>query len=430
MLYERWRHIAREFRDEIALHELATGERWTFGQLADKTERADDSDSPVIFPQGINAEFVFATLRAWRSDKIVCPVEVGKTPPQFDSLPPDCVHLKLTSATTGTARVVAMTAGQLAADAENIVATMQLRREFPNLSVISLAHSYGFSNLILPLLLHGIPLALADSALPETLRRSAKKFDALTLPAVPALWRAWLGAKAIPQNVRIAISAGAPLPLKLEQEIFKHCGVKVHNFYGASECGGIAYDRTEIPRTDFRFAGQPMKNVQLKTNDCGCLEVRGNAVAQTYWPIASENLADGRFVTSDLAQLRGDDVLLLGRAGDQINVAGRKVSPEMIETVLLTHPEVTDSLVFGIPSDDADRGETIVACVAVAGRLSGEILKQFLLEKLPAWKIPREWWFVPSLQTNERGKRSRAEWRENYLQNKALADTRFWTKEK
>ena len=57
------------------------------------------------------------------------------------------------------------------ADAENIVATMGLRPDWPNLGVISLAHSYGFSNLVLPLLLHGIPLILAPVPLPARLMR-------------------------------------------------------------------------------------------------------------------------------------------------------------------------------------------------------------------------------------------------------------------
>ena len=101
------------------------------------------------------------------------------------------VHLKPTSATTGGARFVAFTAEQLAADAENIVATMGLRPDWPNLGVISLAHSYGFSNLVLPLLLHGIPLILAPAPLPEIIRRAAETETFLTLPAVPAMWRAW-----------------------------------------------------------------------------------------------------------------------------------------------------------------------------------------------------------------------------------------------
>ncbi len=429
MLYERWRQIAEKFRGEIALHDLERDERWTFEQLARKTESGRMPDAPVVFPQGISVEFILSTLRAWRFGKIVCPLELGKTPPEFQNFPEHCVHLKLTSASTGAARVVAFTSEQLAADAENIIATMPLQRSAPNLGVISLAHSYGFSNLVLPLLLHGVPLALVDSALPEAVRRAARKIPSITLPAVPALWGAWLGAKAIPKNLHLAISAGAPLPMKLEQDIFKKCGVKIHNFYGASECGGIAYDRTEIPRKDFRFVGQPLENVQLSVNQTGCLEVRSKAVGETYWPVGEKLLGGGRFITSDLADLRRGKVLLMGRAGDQINVAGRKVSPEIIETVLLTHPEVVDSLVFGIPSEDAERSETIVACVAINGRLTGEILKQFLLAKLPAWKVPREWWLVDSLQTNERGKRSRAEWRKKYLKNKSAGDTHFFRRE-
>ena len=52
---------------------------------------------------------------------------------------------------------------------------MGLRADWPNLGVISLAHSYGFSNLILPLLLHGIPLILAPAPLPEIIRRAAER---------------------------------------------------------------------------------------------------------------------------------------------------------------------------------------------------------------------------------------------------------------
>ena len=91
---------------------------------------------------------------------------------------------------------------------------MGLRADWPNLGVISLAHSYGFSNLVLPLLLHGIPLILAPAPLPEIIRRAAENEQSITLAAVPAMWRAWHEAGAIPQNVRLAISAGAPLPLE------------------------------------------------------------------------------------------------------------------------------------------------------------------------------------------------------------------------
>jgi long-chain acyl-CoA synthetase len=145
------------------------------------------------------------------------------------------------------------------------------------------------------------------------------------------------------------------------------------------------------------------------------LQVRGQAVGQTYWPQAESTLADGCFQTNDMAEIIDGSVHLRGRAGDQIHVAGRKVSPEGIERVLLSHPGVRDCLVFGAPSAHAERTETIVACVAARFRLSGESLKQFLLDKLPAWQVPREWLFVNSLEASRRGKLSRAEWRKRYL---------------
>jgi acyl-coenzyme A synthetase/AMP-(fatty) acid ligase len=408
MLYERWREIALKSRNEIALRDFASGKCWTFSQLfAEGEKRA--AGGGFIFPQGHSPEFIFDLLAAWRENKIVCPLEPGQAPPQIFKPPKHGVHLKCTSATTGAPRLVVFAAEQLQADAENIVATMGLRADWPNLGVISLAHSYGFSNLVLPLLLHGVPLILAPAPLPEIIRRASENKTALTLAAVPVMWRAWHEANAIPQNVRLAISAGAPLPLNLEKEVFKAGGLKIHNFLGASECGGIAYDASEMPRTVATLAGAPMKNVDLSLNNDGCLRVQSRAIGETYWPEKSDSLGCGIFQTSDLAELKDGSVFLRGRLSDQINVAGRKVSPETVERALLENPKVRECLVFGAPSRDANRAEIIV--VVVVSSASEAELKKFLSEKLPAWQVPREWKFVKSLSTNARGKISRAEWR-------------------
>src|SRR5882724_4329188 len=412
MLYERWRKISAERRNEIALRYFVSGKRWTFGELFADGEKFE-IESEIICPQNHSPEFIFQLLAAWRENKVTCPLEAGQSVPQISGAPKNCVHFKTTSATTGNSRLVAFTEEQLAADAENIVDTMGLRADWPNLGVISLAHSYGFSNLVLPLLLHGIPLILAPAPLPEIVRRASENENAVTIPAVPAMWRAWHEANAIPKNARLAISAGAPLPLKLEQEIFQSNGLKIHNFLGASECGGIAYDASNSPRDDATFVGTPMQNVHLSLNDEGCLRVQSNAVGETYWPDKSSSLGSGIFQSSDLAELRDGKVFLHGRLGDLINVAGRKVSPETIERALLANPKIRDCLIFGAPSRDAGRTEIIVA-VVVSGTKENE-LKKFLLETLHAWQVPREWHFVDSLSADARGKISRAEWRKRFV---------------
>jgi acyl-coenzyme A synthetase/AMP-(fatty) acid ligase len=411
MLYQRWQCIARERADRFALADLGTNRQWTFAELDKAAGQEAGGPAGIRFPQGGSMDFILAVLRTWRDGAVVCPLESGQTEPAVSNPTKQIVHLKTTSATTGAARLVAFTAEQLAADADNIVQTMGLTPDWPNLGVISLAHSYGFSNLVLPLLLHGVPLVLVDSPLPESLRRAAAMVPNTILPGVPALWRTWYEAGAIPANVRLAISAGAPLPLALEHDVFAKAGLKIHNFYGATECGGIAYDCSPKPRSDATCVGSPMKNVSLSVNQDGCLEVRSAAVGQSYWPAPETNLGGGCYSTSDLAEIQDGQVFLRGRAGDQINVAGRKVSPEIVERALARHPQVRDCLVFGAPGAGSGRGEIIVACVVADAAATCEVLRQFLLDQLPAWQVPREWRLVDSLAPNQRGKLSRSEWR-------------------
>ena len=413
MLYERWGRTVENFRGDFALGDQVTGRRWTFGQLRDAAERVPPSGEAVVYPQGNLPEFILSILAAWRAGKIICPVEQGQSSPELPANLPPCAHLKLTSGTTGRPRLIAFTAEQLIADAENIVATMGLRRDWPNVGVISLAHSYGFSNLVLPLLLHGVPLILS-SPLPEAFRLATASGGRVTVASVPALWRTWHEAGAIVPNICLAISAGAPLPVQLEQAVFDSTALKLHNFYGSSECGGIAYDAGQSPRADDSFAGTPMQNVSLSTNTDDCLVVRSRAVGMECGDQAPN--PDGKcFVTSDLAELDGARVHLRGRASDLINVAGRKVSPAVVESALLRHPAVRECVVFGVPSADANRVDEIAACVVVKPGVTTEELRQFLARQLPAWQWPRRWRFVESLGTNERGKVSRAEWRATFL---------------
>lgn len=422
MLYDRWRQVVAAQPHQFAVGDNAAGRRWTFAELDAAAERQPRPIGPVVFPQGHHVDFLLQVLAGWRAGVCVCPLEPGQPAPTLPQPPPGIVHLKGTSATTGRTRWVAFRAEQLAADPANIIATMGLRPEWPNLAVISMAHSYGFSNLVLPLLLHGIPLVLAPAPLPEVLRRAAADWGELTLPAVPALWRTWHEANAIPSQIRLAISAGAPLPLPLETRVYEERGLKLHNFYGSSECGGIAYDRTERPRPDASLVGTPLTHVTVALGETGCVTVSGANVGESYWPDGDPTLANGMFQTADLGELGPEGILLRGRLGDVINVAGRKVAPDVVERALLEHPAVREALVLGLPCATAHRAETVAAVVAPGGCATETELRAFLLGRLPPWQVPRTWVFVEALPSNGRGKTSRREWRERLLESGVARD--------
>ena len=78
MLYERWRKIAAERRGQPALHDTASGRRWTFGELLVAGETRTIGPAGTAFPQGHSPEFILDLLAAWRENKMVCPLEPGQ----------------------------------------------------------------------------------------------------------------------------------------------------------------------------------------------------------------------------------------------------------------------------------------------------------------------------------------------------------------
>jgi long-chain acyl-CoA synthetase len=422
MLFSQWQKTLKRCGETVALSHAATWYEMTFAQL----QSALDQESPlprgtvhgVSMSAGVEA-FVIQTLRAWRDGAVLCPVErdVPLIPNASGELPAGICHLKITSGSTGEPRVVMFRAEQLAADAENICTTMKLDPASANVAIISVAHSYGFSNLILPLLLDGHPLIIASDAMPGSMRQVFALGKKVTLPAVPAMWRAWWQAGLLKDApIALAISAGAPLPLELECAVFDECGLKIHNFLGSSECGGIAYDAGDVPRKDASYAGTAMQGAELSLNEENCLVVHSAAVAEGYWPPDENTLGHGRFVTSDLAEIRDDAVLLRGRNSDAINLAGRKLNPAEVECALLACEGVRHCVVFGVPSIDAARCEETVACISSADEmLTAESLMSWLGGRLPAWQVPRRYWFCQDLAPTERGKMPRGFWRERYL---------------
>jgi long-chain acyl-CoA synthetase len=425
MLFEIWQQVLARHGDAVASRDALTGQSHSYQDLQrilDTLQALPPRTLHAVSVKDGVVHFVTQTLRAWRDDAVLCPVErEDVSVPNIAGLPPDIVHLKLTSGSTGEPRCVMFRGDQLAADAQNIRATMKLDVACPNLAIISVAHSYGFSNLVLPLLLQGHPVVSVPDALPGSLRTAFGRHDGrktgFTLPAVPAMWRAWWQAGLLKDSpISLAISAGAPLPLEVERGVFEQCGLKIHNFYGSSECGGIAYDRSVNPREDAALAGTAMEGVTLGTiEEDGFLVVEGGNVGEGYWPDGDETLSAGRFVTSDLVELRDGAVLLRGRASDAINIAGRKLNPTDVEAALLACEGVKHCVAFGVPSADAARFEETVACVNAAPGVTEQELLEVAGQRLATWQLPRRIWFCGELEPNARGKFSRAEWRARWM---------------
>ena len=333
---------------------------------------------------------------------------LGKISGNDDELP---VLLKLTSGTTAAPRGIRFRSAQLLADCAQICETMGITEDDLNFGVIPVSHSYGFSNLITPLLARGIPLVLSRDRMPRAVLDDLARTGATVFPGMPVFYQAFAGMSALPAlpRLRLCISAGAPLPLAVAQKFREISGHAVHSFYGSSECGGICYDRAALLEVE-GFVGAPLAGVEVRRLDEGsegCLvEVRSEAAADGYFPEPDvARLGGGRFFPDDLLAVSGDGFRISGRLSDVINVAGRKVSPAEVEATLLAFPGVREAVVFGRGS--ALRNEEVAACVVGVPPSEEAALLEFCRRHLGGWQVPKRIFFLDSLPVSERGKISR-----------------------
>ena len=340
-----------------------------------------------------------------RATEIQC---LDSSPIHWEGPRPDL--LKMTSGTTGAPRAVRFREAQLLADCRNICATMGIRPDDVNFGVIPFSHSYGFSNLIAPLLYQGTRLLCSTDRMPRAVYNHLQSCGATVFPGTPALFQALSSLSDVgePLSIRLCISAGAPLAPEIARQFHRRFGLKIHSFYGSSECGGIAYDRSEDPERPSGFVGNPLDGVQVSKIDDDRIAVRGPNVADGYFPNSDTSALDGmQFVPGDIIEWSNLGMQLIGRVSDFVNIAGKKVHPAIIEEHLRKLPGVIDAIVFGIPS--ATRNEELVAYVVASNAVSRQLLETHCREGLSGWQVPREFQIVPELPFNQRGKINRSE---------------------
>jgi long-chain acyl-CoA synthetase len=299
---------------------------------------------------------------------------------------------------------------QLLADCRNICEAMGIRPEDLNFGVIPFSHSYGFSNLITPLLFQGTVLICSTDRMPRAVYHHLRNSGATVFPGTPALFQALgsLSGAAEPLPLRLCISAGAPLAPEVSGEFHRRFGLKIHSFYGSSECGGIAYDRDDEAARPYGFAGTPLAGVEVVKIDANRISVRGPNVGDGYFPDSDAEILDGtQFSPGDLVEWSNQGIRLVGRVTEFVNVAGKKVHPSVVEEHLRKMAGVIDAIVFGIPS--ATRNEDLVAYVVGSKSLSRQLLESHCREGLSSWQVPREIQIVPELPFNSRGKINRSE---------------------
>lgn len=226
-----------------------------------------------------------------------------------------------------------------------------------------------------------------------------------------------------------ALTVGAaPVPQSLKQWIIDRMGPVLWEGYGTSESGMISYMPPEHQLTKPGSSGIPYDGVEvaivdedwnrLPVGETGEIAANTPVVLRGYLgrePLGDDVLRDGFYRTGDVGHVDEDGFLFItDRIKDMIVAGGVNVYPAEIEKALVSHPDVEDAAVIGIP--EPDFGEQALAFIVTrAGRtLTAPELLTFLDGRLASYKKPRQFEFVDHLPVSPMGKVLKTELRAPY----------------
>jgi acyl-CoA synthetase (AMP-forming)/AMP-acid ligase II len=141
----------------------------------------------------------------------------------------------------------------------------------------------------------------------------------------------------------------------------------------------------------------------------GELELRNPAVMKGYWRMPKETAAvlspDGWLSTGDLVTANPDGTYtLLGRKKEVIRRRGENVAPAEIEEALVSHPDVVDVAVIGVPSELSEEDIKAFVVMRDGARPDFDALREWASQRLTAFKVPSQYEVLDELPLTATGR--------------------------
>jgi acyl-CoA synthetase (AMP-forming)/AMP-acid ligase II len=220
-------------------------------------------------------------------------------------------------------------------------------------------------------------------------------------------------------SLRVGICGAAPLDVAVTERAEKRLGCLIRQGYGMTEASPGTHLVADadvattpagsvgrlVPGTEARIV-DPATGEDVPDGEAGELWVRGPQVMPGYLDdpgATAATIVDGWLRTGDIARVDADEVYwIVDRLKELIKYKGYQVAPAELEAVLLTHPDVLDAAVVGVPH--AEGGEAPKAFVVTAHPLDAEALMTWVAERVAPYKKVRAVEFVAEIPRSPSGK--------------------------
>jgi long-chain acyl-CoA synthetase len=233
---------------------------------------------------------------------------------------------------------------------------------------------------------------------------------------------------------RVAIHAAAPCPVKIKHQMIEWWGPIIEEYYGGSEGNGLTSLSSGEWLRHPGSVGRALLGDLRVCDDEGQVLAHGET-GTVYFAngpqfeyhndakkTAASRHANGWSTLGDMGYVNDEGYLFLtDRKAFVIISGGVNIYPQEAENLLLTHPEVLDAAVFGVPNEEF--GEEVKAVVQLANGVgdgaTAERLMAFCREHLSAIKCPRSVDFIDAMPREANGKLYKRQLRAQYWETTA-----------
>ncbi|RKT87779.1 2,3-dihydroxybenzoate-AMP ligase [Saccharopolyspora antimicrobica] len=301
------------------------------------------------------------------------------------------------------------------------------------LGALPIAHNFPMSSPGTFGVLHaGGRVVLARRPSPDEVFPLVERERVTLAAVVPPLALVWLDAASSTEHdlssLEVLQVGGAKCSEEVARRVRPVLGATLQQVFGMAE-GLVNYTRLDDPEdVILTTQGRPIspddevlvvddEDNPVPPGGTGHLLTRGPYTIRGYYRAAEHNAkaftADGFYRTGDVVRLTAaGNIVVEGRAKDQINRGGEKIAAEEVENHLLAHPAVHDAAVVSMPDDYL--GERSCAFVVPRGTppKARELIKFVRERGLAAYKVPDRVEFVEQFPQTGVGKVSKRDLRE------------------
>jgi long-chain acyl-CoA synthetase len=335
----------------------------------------------------------------------------------------DTALILYTSGTTGTPKGAELTHGNLREAARISVDLVDSGPETVTFGALPLFHVFGLTSGLNSCVRVGGCLTLLPRFDPGKALEIVQRDKVNTFIGVPTMYAAMLHHEGADEydtsSLKLSVSGGAAMPVEVLRGFEERFGATILEGYGLSESTAIAaFNRPDLERKPGSI-GVPVPDTAMRLVDddgndvpegeVGEILVRGPTVMKGYWQrpdATAETILEGGWLKTGDMGTRDEDgyYSVVDRKKELVIRGGFNVYPREIEEVLYEHPAVREAAVVGIPHESL--GEEVGAAVVLRDGedVTAEQIRDYVKERVAAYKYPRQVWFADELPKGPTGK--------------------------